>query len=405
MQPRPKLLVVPHIYAEDIRIRDIELARRMTDRFEVFCLKWKDALHVDFSSPIARRWQQFRYGIQSLVANRGSERKADGVTYLQIPFLQPVLIHRFVGIKSAWRAAQAFNTKRLIATIQKQGITHVLQASGMFRLPQMKGVRIAHDIVDWIPEETTSADELELLRAAMDHVGKNASPIFAVSDPLVEKLKEDYGINSVVLPNGADLRVFRTVPLSDVEGVRRRWGLDGKFVIGYVGNHNGAFTGVDFVLEVFRGLRPRISDAVLLIVGPADYWKASLSAVHSKDVIFTGQVDPREVPAYFHALDLGVLAQEKSLGTEFAFQIKMVEYTACRKHVISTPLRVWERLNWPNVALVERRCEDWVEAIVKLRGSTWKPEWDALVEPFDWQSLADRAADFMLQPHEETPLN
>jgi hypothetical protein len=44
---KPKLLVVPHIYAEDLRIRDIEFAKRFTNSFEVFCLTWRDALHVD----------------------------------------------------------------------------------------------------------------------------------------------------------------------------------------------------------------------------------------------------------------------------------------------------------------------------------------------------------------------
>jgi len=267
----------------------------------------------------------------------------------------------------------------------------------------MKGVRVAYDIVDWFPEENASAAQLESLRADMDHICKNARTIFAVSEPLAERLEAYYGLHCVVLPNGADLKAFRTVPRSEVEGVRRRWGLDGKFVIGYVGNHNGAFTGVDFLLEVFQELRKRVSGAVLLIVGPANYWKASTAAVRSNDIVFTGPVDPGAIPAYFHALDLGVLAQEKSLGTEFAFQIKVVEYTACRKLVISTPLRVWERLKWPNVSLVERRREDWIEAIVKLRDSRWKPEWDALVEPFDWQSLADRAADSMLQPLLEPP--
>ena len=366
----PRLLVVPHIYAEDIRIRDIEFARRLTCRFEVFCLKWKDALHVDCASPFTRRWRQFCYGIQSLVANRGSELKPDGITYLQTPILQPVLIHRFVGTKTAWSVAKAFNTRQLIATIRKEGITHVLLASGKFSLPQVKGVRISYDIVDWFPEETASAAELESARASIDQIGKDASTVFTVSDPLGEKLRETYGINSVVLPNGVDVKAYRTVTRGQVEAVRRRWGLNGKFVIGYVGNHNGAFTGVDFLMEVFRGVRERFSDAVLLIVGPADYWTASAAAVGCPDVVFSGQVDPRAIPAYVHAFDLGVLAQEKSSGTEFAFQIKVVEYTACRKHVISTPLRVWERLNWPNVALVERRCEDWVEAIVKLRDLT-----------------------------------
>jgi len=47
---KPRPLVVLHIYPEDISIREIEFARRLTDRFEAFVLRWHDALYVDASS-------------------------------------------------------------------------------------------------------------------------------------------------------------------------------------------------------------------------------------------------------------------------------------------------------------------------------------------------------------------
>jgi glycosyltransferase involved in cell wall biosynthesis len=197
------------------------------------------------------------------------------------------------------------------------------------------------------------------------------------------------------MPNGADLRALRAVPPAETAALRHCLGLDGKFIIGYIGNH-GDYTGVDFVVDMFRRVRERIPNAALLIVGPAEYWRSLLETARADGVVWTGPVPPAEIRKYFNVLDIGVLAQEKSLGTELAFQLKVVEYSACRKFVVSTPLRTWELLRWPNVFLTELRVDAWVEAIVRAQHSTWKPEWDAIIEAFDWDALADRMAAVML---------
>ncbi len=113
-------------------------------------------------------------------------------------------------------------------------------------------------------------------------------------------------------------------------------------------------------------------------------------------MIATGGVLPAEVSTYFNALDVGVLAQGITTGTDFAFQIKVVEYSACRKVVVSTPLETWKRLAWPNVLLAEPDPVSWAEALVRARSMTWQPEWDRFVEPYDWSILANRIADALL---------
>jgi glycosyltransferase involved in cell wall biosynthesis len=232
-------------------------------------------------------------------------------------------------------------------------------------------------------------------REELKRVVDQAQGVFAVSEPLCEKLRDDCGIQAVSMPNGADLRALRAVPSVETTALRHSLGLDGKFIIGYIGNH-GDYTGVDFVVDVFRRVRERIPAAALLIVGPAECWRSVLESARADGVVWTGPVPPSEVKKYFNVLDVGVLAQEKTLGTELAFQLKIVEYSACRKFVVSTPLRTWELLQWPNVFLTELRVNAWVDAIVRAQHSRWNPEWDAVVEGFDWDVLADRMAAVML---------
>jgi glycosyltransferase involved in cell wall biosynthesis len=280
--------------------------------------------------------------------------------------------------------------------ITRLGITHLLLASGQFNLPATANdLRMFMDLVDWFPEEASSAAEMRSIRSGIARLRDRADGIFVVSEPLAEKLKAEYSVDCIPIPNGADIKTLRSVTPSEVESVRNRWGLQDKYVIGYVGNH-GSFTGVDFAVHVHRAVLQRIPNAVLFVVGPADYWIPKLGAQPSS-VIFSGPVPPAEISPYFQALDLGILPKDVSMGTDFAFQLKVVEYSACRKFVISTPLSVWKRLKWPNVRLVDRDVSAWVKTICELKDAKWQMEWDSLAEAYDWGTLARKMAASMLE--------
>jgi glycosyltransferase involved in cell wall biosynthesis len=221
--------------------------------------------------------------------------------------------------------------------------------------------------------------------------------MFAVSEPLCEKLEREWGLHAQPLPNGADIARLRSVSPAKVSALRRRLGIESEFAIGYIGNH-GSFTGVDLAVNAFLAARSRIPKAKLLIIGPADSWSRLLEAHRNEGVIATGGVAPAEIAEYFNAIDLGILAQGKTTGTDFAFQIKAVEYSACRKCVVSTPLLTWQRLAWPNVLLAEPKPAAWADAFVQACSMSWQPAWDRIVEEYDWQALADSAAKTMLSP-------
>jgi glycosyltransferase involved in cell wall biosynthesis len=392
---RPRLLVVPHVYAENISVREIEFGRRLTHQFDVYCLTWKDALHVDYENAFKRKWSQFRIALGGLFARQSVRAGSDGITYLTAPVMQALLLQRALGAVRAAEICQTFNRRTLETLTDRLGITHILLAASTFAFPRRAGVRGFFDVVDWIPEGSFSSDYVKFKREELKCVADHAQSVFAVSEPLCEKLRDECNVDSVSMPNGADLKALRAVPTADTAALRRSLGLEGKFVIGYIGNH-GTYTGVDFVVEVFRKVRERIPSAALLIVGPAECWRSILESARAEGVVWTGPVPPAEVKKYFNVLDVGVLAQEKTLGTELAFQLKIVEYSACRKFVVATPLRTWELLQWPNVFLTELRVDAWVEAIVRAQQSQWKREWDTVIEAFDWQALADRMAGVML---------
>jgi glycosyltransferase involved in cell wall biosynthesis len=398
---KPRLLVIPHIYAENIRIRDIEFARKMTDFFDVYCLKWRDATNVDDRRPFRRRLKQFSAGVRSFLKSTSVSTENSGITLVEMPILQPIILRRICGDKRANSIALSFNSRRLTKLISRLGISHVLSSNPFFELPSDNGLRKFYDVVDWYPEETSPPQQLQTARKLMERVRDQYDGAFVVSELLADKLKAEYELNSIFIPNGADLDALRQISPDKIDAVRTRWGLKDKYVIGYAGNH-GSFTGVDFVVEVFRRVVQRIPNAVLLIIGPADYWLNKIGD-SAPGVIFTGAIPPSEMAAYYQALDLGVLAKEKTLGTEFMFPLKIVEYTACRKLVISTPLLTLQRLNWPNVWLRDLDVNTWADAICELKNQKWLPEWDALTTAFDWKLLSHKMAATMIEENPREP--
>jgi len=399
---KPRLLVVPHIYADDISVREIEFARRLASCFEVFVLKWRDALHVDSTTSLRRRLQQFSVAVSSALHHRKllPEQRLDGepgFTSIELPVWQPILLHRILGPASALAFCQSRNRATLASILKAHHFTHVLYATQLFGTARIPGIRSAYDIVDWFPDNEVAADRLAEIHRDLRRAAADVDTVFAVSEPLCEKLAKDCGITALPLPNGADLSRLRSVDPVRVRAIRAKLGLDNKFIFGYIGNH-GPFTGVDLVINAFLSVRDRLPDAALLIIGPSHYWQPLIDATRGRGVISTGSITPSEIAAYFNALDVGVLAQGLTPGTDFAFQIKVVEYSACRKVVVSTPLETWKRLRWPNVLLAEPNPTAWGDALVQARSVAWQSDWDHFVEPYDWSILAARIAEALLAP-------
>jgi len=167
---------------------------------------------------------------------------------------------------------------------------------------------------------------------------ESADRIFAVSAPLKTHLTSRIHINAakiIVLPNGADPDVF--TPSIDGTGVRRRFGIHGSLVVGFVGILR-PWHGVDLLLDAFQQLRSTCSSAHLLIVGdgPIQDQLAERSRVLgvSSHVTFTGRLSHQEVIAHIAAMDLAVSPH----ATFYASPMKILEYMAMAKAIVAPAL-------------------------------------------------------------------
>jgi hypothetical protein len=75
---------------------------------------------------------------------------------------------------------------------------------------------------------------------------------------------------------------------------------------------------------------------------------------------------------------------------DMAFHLKVIEYTAARKIVISSKLKETERLSFPNIIFSAEDSQSWQNAIFAARNKKWRPDWDRIVADYDWENIAQK---------------
>jgi glycosyltransferase involved in cell wall biosynthesis len=392
VRSRPRLLVVPYFYSELLRARDVELATHLAGRYDVHVWRWHSLGHVP-GHRVERRIRQLSLALQDLL--RPTRVSHGRVKLVDAPFLQPALLTPVVGMERATRIARRFNGRQLAQLAARLEIDRILMSNAWLDLPEATAP-VFHDVVDYFDEQKIPAAYLAREKAWYLDLMSRTAGNFAVSIPIVRLLADEYGVCSHYVPNGVDVGLLRTVAPQTVSALRRSLRLEGRWVLGYLGNH-GPHAGIDFLLEVFAALRRREPDAALLIVGPYDWWKPRIRIPTGDGVRFTGAIAVKEIAAYFHAADVTVHPCDQSPFRNFAFPFKVIEASAAQKFVVSTDLMTLRELGLPNVKLLPRTVPEWVDVLLTLRNARWEPAWDAVVDRFDWQVLADSMAELMEQ--------
>lgn len=75
--------------------------------------------------------------------------------------------------------------------------------------------------------------------------------------------------------------------------------------------------------------------------------------------------------------------------------LKILEYSAARKPIISTPLKLLQETKCPHVIIPEHNPEAWFNAIQTLKTKTWESEWDKFIEGYDWGNIAKNLVKFI----------
>lgn len=152
---------------------------------------------------------------------------------------------------------------------------------------------------------------------------------FATSKELCKILSTNK-IKVTHLPNAADISIFQKAlnPLSkpkELEGVNKK-------IIGYTGNF-----GLRIDYELLKKIVETFHDKILLVVGPrGDKKYTDINFDKYPNIIFTGAKDINELPNYLHYIDCAIIPFKCNKLTASIYPLKLNEYLAAGKAVVST---------------------------------------------------------------------
>jgi glycosyltransferase involved in cell wall biosynthesis len=141
-----------------------------------------------------------------------------------------------------------------------------------------------------------------------------------------------------IVPDAVSERLFAEQPTG--ESVRRRHGLKGKRVVGFVGSFHW-WHDVEALLAAFDALHGTDPELRLLLVGDGETRKKLTRQVQRRGledrVIFTGKIPHEEVPQHFAAMDV-VVVPYVDLKDFFFSPMKLFEGMAAGRPTVATAL-------------------------------------------------------------------
>ncbi|MEE1961621.1 glycosyltransferase family 4 protein [Allomuricauda taeanensis] len=164
---------------------------------------------------------------------------------------------------------------------------------------------------------------------------KSASKIVTVTDSFKQQLVEKHNISQDkigVFKNGVDTTIFQ--PISKDEDLLHQIGLQGKFVIGYIGTHGMAHK-LDFVLKSAKLIEDKDIHFLFLGTGAERENLLRLKGQLKLDnVTMLDSVPKSEVSKYISILDVGLVNLKKSKTFESVIPSKIFELAAMHKPIL-----------------------------------------------------------------------
>ncbi len=213
----------------------------------------------------------------------------------------------------------------------------------------------------------------------------------------------------LVNPNGVDPEPFIKVQREEVENLRKKLGLQNRYVVGFVGTF-GPWHGAEVLAKAVKPLSKRIPDVSFLFIGDgvrrrfAEEIASHEGVVHL--TIFTGMIPPEDVPVYLLACDVLVSPHVPNPdGSEFfGSPTKLFEYMMAGRPIVASALgQISEILREGETALlvepgnVQALC-DGIEKLIKndeMRMRLGRSAREEALAHYTWQAHVRRIIEFM----------
>jgi glycosyltransferase involved in cell wall biosynthesis len=240
--------------------------------------------------------------------------------------VRPAILHAHSGYRGADQALVA------LALRERYGIPVVYEVRGLFEAV-------------WSPDPAVAErSEYYARRLAQEtRVLRAVDGILPISEALADELASR-GLDRsamTVIPNGIDADALGR-PARD-DALRRRLGLEGRTVVGYVGNLDHWREGIDVLITALDRLRRRgRDDLAVLVVGDGirrDALERQAASLGLTDrCVFTGRVPHAEVAQYYVQMDIFANPRVDERAARFITPLKPYEAMALGRPVLVSDL-------------------------------------------------------------------
>jgi PEP-CTERM/exosortase A-associated glycosyltransferase len=142
-----------------------------------------------------------------------------------------------------------------------------------------------------------------------------------------------------VVPNAVDARFLERPPTEGVDDLRRSLGLEGRFVIGFIGSFY-AYEGLDLLIEALALSREAMPQLSLLLVGGGPEEMRIRDLIDERKlahcVALPGRVKHEDVLQFYQLIDLFVFPRRQLRLTELVTPLKPLEAMAQEKPVAAS---------------------------------------------------------------------
>jgi len=209
---------------------------------------------------------------------------------------------------------------------------------------------------------------------------------------------EDCRTKVVLTHAGVDVELFNSVDLSEVNGIKSKFGLQNKRVVVYIGEIS-EWHGADLLIDIAE----KIDDVVFLMIGKnIELLREDVDERRlSEKFVFTGFVRHEDIPKFVSIADVAVAPYRKTRDMEkFYFSpIKIFEYMACGKPIIASDLEIIRDIineNKCGILAKPNDVEDFARKItylidnINLREKLGKNGMKRVVKKYTWMVVADK---------------
>lgn len=284
--------------------------------------------------------------------------------FINIPFLDraSALLTHYFAIE------QVIKEKKIDVIVLYSVPTNGLQAINLARKYGIPVIFRSIDIIHMlVPHKILRPITFSLEKWVYSHVDK----ILTLSPKLSEYvIRMGADRNKVeLLPFGVDMSKFN--PYVDAKGLKEKLEItEGDKVIVFIGTLF-EFSGLDSYLKQFPKVVKEIPKVKLIIVGGGALFGKLKKLVNdlklTKNVILTGFQPFDTMPQYINLADICINPFEVNVTTRDIIPGKIIQYLACGKTVLATPLPgMVSLLSGPEMGVVYSSINEFAENTVKL---------------------------------------